>query len=272
MTNKLKILVVVHGSRGRGWVAAQEEWFDGVRRRVERKSAAAVDMKLTYLEITEPLFEDALAAQAGAPQPGPVLIYPFFLSRSGHAGEEIPEIAEARLGSHVPWQFLRPEGWPARLGANSERRLAALGATSQDEVVVCGYGASKHDEQWRDLLTAVQAHAGSFAEGRRWRWAPCGHFLPDASEPLRGHLREVTEKPDARLAVLPLFLGVASYQKELIPGVLAEFPQIEALFQPDAILPDPAIEEWAAEAIARAAGKMVDQGAAGPTQTATETR
>jgi len=247
-----RILVVVHGSRNHSWVETQREWFRAVRRTIEAvNSAAAARLELSFLEITAPLFLDRLQAIAQQrPEPGapPLLIFPFFLSQSFHVGEEIPGMARAALDpAGVAWRIIEPLGWEARLGASARRRLLALGARPEsDAVIVCGYGSSSHNERWLRLLADVQAAAGEYAAGARWLWVPCGHFSKNKRQRLLDALAEAARQRAARAAILPLFLGVSSYQTEFIPSVIAENRALPALFRPDAVLPDPAIEDWAA--------------------------
>lgn len=245
-----RLLVVAHGSQGAEWVRAQRDWFAGTMQRLNHLVGCEVDGRLSFLEITPPLFGDELARAIESNTP--LLVFPFFLSRSGHAGDEIPALAHDILGGAVPWGLVEPVGWEAALGRNAERRLRDAGAAPGDAVIVSGYGASKHDALWRRLVCEVQAHAGVFAGGRSWRWAPAGHFLAEASAPLREHLAEVAASGSRRAAVLPLYIAVSSYQESLIPKVLAEFPQLRVCFRPDAVLPDASVEQWAAELLASA--------------------
>ncbi len=240
------LLVVCHGSRSRRWVAALQEWYRDFARQID------IPSELTFLEITEPSFEERLKVWRETNPPGRrcLAVFPFFLSESGHAGDEIPELVTDILGPREGWLLVRPADWAGALAANSARRLLASGARPGDEIIVCGYGASKHDDKWCELVEAVSREADPFHDGPQWRWAPCGHFLEDYGAPLRDHLAEIAAaNAHARVAILPLFLAVSSYQEELIPGVLREFPGLDVRFTPDSILPDPDISRWAAEAI-----------------------
>lgn len=237
------VVVVVHGSRNPGWVAAQRAWFEGVKARV----GAAVDLRLTFLELTAPLLEIELAVLEG--KPTRVSILPFFLSKSGHVAEEIPGIAAAALPT-TPWQILEPAGLDAVLGRNAQRRLAASGADPGSPVIVSGYGASGHGENWLQLVERIRSFSGEFAAAE-WHFAPAGHFLADSAAPLRDCLGGLRARGVRRAAVLPLYLAVSSYQQEMIPAVLAEFPELSVAFAPDAVLPDPELEEWASDRIAQ---------------------
>lgn len=224
------VIVVAHGSRSKRWVAAVEDWFADFSEKL-----GVIAARLSFLEITEPLFADVLSEESGRE----IIIFPFFLSRSGHAGEDIPEIAERVLGVGQ-FQILQIEGWEALLGANAARRLKHYGARPGDPVVVSGYGASTHDELWIELVENVRLNAGPYGDAP-WLWAPSGHYLPDAEKPLRDCLAGLR-----RAAILPLYLSVSSYQETLIPHVIDQFPGLEIFFQPDSILPDDAIAGWAA--------------------------
>lgn len=250
-----RILIVCHGSRSPRWVAAQNEWFHRVRERL-RAAGAPVEPLLTFLEITEPLFEGVLAALARERDPaffpgGELGIFPFFLSRSGHAGEDIPAIASRILHpAGLDWKYLPAEGWAGVLGANAERRLEAAGCMPGDPVVVSGYGSSGDDGEWRGIVAAIQRNAGRFGGGEPWLWAPAGHFLPDAATPLREALEGVCASGGGRAAILPLYLAVSSYQETLIPSVVGEFPSLEVKFTPTAVLPDEDMVDWAARRLA----------------------
>ncbi len=256
MANKVKVVVVVHGSRRARWVAMQEEWFAGVRDAVRSHGATELEPELAFLEVTEPLFADVL--ERNAREGEPVLVFPFFLSRSGHVGDDIPELAEQVLEGRVPWRITQAEDWADVLARNAERRLAAAGAGTDDPVVVCGYGSSHHEGQWRDLVAGIQERSAVWRNAEPWQWAACGHFLEDAGEPFRRQVAALAAKGHRRVAVLPLFLAVASYQEELIPSVMREFPGVEFLYRPDAILPDTALEQWAGGLIAHAAGAFLE--------------
>lgn len=242
-----QLIVVAHGSRSPRWVAAQREWFEGVQRQLGPLGERA---ELTFLEISLPLFEDRLMAIAGSVEK-PVAVLPFFLARGGHASEDIPPIADAVLGRDG-WRLVQPEGWMDVLGANARRRLERSGARPGEPVVVSAYGSSHENDEWLALVADVQAHAGPFAAGPAWGFAPSGHFLADYKEPLRAALQQIVQQGLPSAAVLPLYLAVSSYQETLIPEVLAEFPQLACAFEPTSILPDPDLEIWAANLIRQA--------------------
>ena len=80
------LLVVCHGSRSAGWIAAQQAWFAQLCDLLP----ANIAPQLTFLEIADPLFARGLEEHANHHADRPLWVFPFFLSRSGHAGEEIP--------------------------------------------------------------------------------------------------------------------------------------------------------------------------------------
>lgn len=234
-----RLLIVAHGSRTRSWVGAQATWFLGVRQRLPMEA----QMELSFLEIAPPIFADRLRILAAGP--APVRVLPFFLSQSGHAGEEIPAIIASARAAGADVELIAPTGWTDALAANTTARLLARGAQPGCPVVVCGYGASHHDAAWRTLVRDLQA-AGPFANDTPWEWAPCGHFLEDDRAPLHEAIDSLHQAGHSRIALLPLFLGVASYQQKLMPEVMARFPGLRFDFRPDGILPDSNIEAWAA--------------------------
>lgn len=241
------MIIVAHGSRSPRWVAAQRDWFDGVRREL---GPLGGQVELTFLEISLPLFEDRLLALAGQITE-PLAIMPFFLSKGGHAGEDIPQIANQVLGPDR-WRLVAPTGWIEVLGTNANRRLRQCGADPGEPVIVSGYGSSHEDREWLELVAEVQSHSGDFSTGPRWDFAPSGHFQPDPSQPLRSALRGLSDEGLRRAAILPFYLAVSSYQETLIPEVVAEFSHLDVRFNPTSILPDPELEKWAARIITQA--------------------
>ncbi len=130
------------------------------------------------------------------------------------------------------------------LADNICHRLESLGAWPHIPVVICGYGASSHGEQWIELIDSIRKECGYDENSPQWKWAPCGHFLPEPKEPLRRALQEFKEAGERQVAIIPLFLAISSYQIDLVPFVIAEYPMLEVFYRPDAILPDPGTEKW----------------------------
>ncbi|CAN5200189.1 hypothetical protein BH09SUM1_BH09SUM1_24470 [soil metagenome] len=233
------VVVVSHGSRNATWVSAQREWFAGVTRLLPSNLHA----ELTFLEISDPLFEARLKELDHNQR---VLILPFFLSHGGHAGEDIPELAQRHL---LNFQLIKAHGLEHALGLNAARRLREMGASAGEAVIVSAYGGSRSQNQWLDLVAGIQTKSGEFSAAPPWLFAPAGHYLEDSAAPLREQLATVRAKGLRRCAILPLYLAVSSYQETLIPSVIAEFPDLQIKFLPSGVLPDPGLEKWAAELI-----------------------
>lgn len=232
-------IIVAHGSRSRVWVETVRAWHREVASGVEAAGQEAP--LLAFLEISEPLLETVAAGL----EPGTAIrIFPFFLGRTGHVAEDIPEI----LGEHLPagctWSFLDTHGWHEALGRNAALRLARYGAQPGDPVAVAVYGSVQGEAEWTELVDNVRRNTGVYAQAP-WHWAAMGHFLEDYNAPLRDLIATYRQDGHRRVAVLPLFLSVSSYQTDLIPAVIAEFPDMHFLFQPDSVLPDAGLVEWA---------------------------
>ena len=248
-TRKHHVLIVAHGSRSAKWVAAQREWWAQLDASL-RQQSPTLTTELCFLEIAQPLFESRLEFWKNHPEVADTSlhVFPFFLSKSGHASEDIPEIIQqAELVS--PPGIIQPSGWPAILAQNAERRLASYGATPEIPVIVSGYGASHHDHLWQELLRDIQASSTVYRDQPKWLWAPSGHFFEDYTVPLRRCLQCLKERRINRCAVLPLYLAVSSYQEQLIPNVSGEFPEIHVHTGVDSILPDPQVVKWGVEQI-----------------------
>ncbi|MCC7391429.1 CbiX/SirB N-terminal domain-containing protein [Candidatus Sumerlaeota bacterium] len=242
------VLVVVHGSRNKEWVAQQRHWFTNVRTAMSDVDPRVV-MELSFLEITEPLFEDQFRAMSG--RHSHVIILPFFLVQGSHVMKDIPDIATRGLAPGGTYELLRADGFAALLGANAEERLLAGKATPADDVIACGYGSSRSNDHWHQLVADVRDHAGMFRD-QSWHWAATGHYLPDNAAPLRGKIEALRKEGKTHLAILPLYLGISSYQTDLIPRIMNEFSDVQFHFSPTSILPDQRLEKWAVEAITQA--------------------
>ena len=257
MKQNQAIVIAAHGSRNPRWVAALREWEAGFRRVLGELSAPgeAPPSHLTFLEMTEPLYSETLRRLDG--QFERLAILPLFLTKSSHGGVDVPHEAAENLRRSA-WSVVRTDDLPALLGANAARRLREGGARPGDPVVVSGYGASAHGHLWEELTGELRAHAGPFGSAE-WRFAPAGHFLDDSARPLREALEALLTGGIERASILPLYVAVSSYQEELIPAVVREFPSMHVAVGAPSLLPDPAIEQWAARAALRTLSEGVFQ-------------
>lgn len=247
--NAREVLIVCHGSRSQTWTQALWDWFQNVSTLTHRKFPD-LRLGLSFLEINDPSFEASLHEFSIRQEHHRLAILPFFLSRSGHAGEEIPEIIEG-VRKSIPSRIdvLPPEGWTNALGRNLQRRLSSQGVPAQTPIIISGYGSSGHDDQWVSLITEIKANSGEYGGMTPWEWAPSGHFLEDYEEPLRDALCKLREAGHQRVAIFPLYLAQSTYQTDLIPRVIKDYPKLEIYYQPDSILPDPVIVQWGVERI-----------------------
>jgi sirohydrochlorin ferrochelatase len=245
-----RLIIVAHGSKNALWEQAVDRWFVGVHQGLMEIEGINLVMECCWLEVNQPLFEDRLKQIADNDED--VTILPFFLTRSDHAGKEIPEMVQTILGEKKGVTILAATGWEQVLGANLQRRLYGMKVPAETPVVLSGYGSLTHPEEWTSLIEQLQKNAGVFGKCAAWYWAPAGHYLHDAEQPLREVLNSLLENGHQSVAVVPLYLAVSSYQEKLIPRVIDEFPLLKFFYRPDAILPDDDIVEWAVSLLAKA--------------------
>lgn len=132
-------------------------------------------------------------------------------------------------------------------------------------MIVSGYGSSGDDSQWTDLMNGVREHSGEYGHNGPWYWAPSGHFLEDYEAPLDAALNKVAEAGASEVIILPLYMAISSYQRKLIPKVIAGHEKkLKIHFQPDAILPCQEIVRWGAERIQECLDLMEHQGSREP--------
>jgi len=242
------ILFVAHGSRSSRWVSVQQNWWLGVNRKLRATFGKQVTSELSFLEITSPLFEDRLKTWAEKNPNRQLFVFPFFLSQSGHAGEEIPEIIEEQY-PEVAFIKVSSEDWASVLAKNIEQRLQSYGADENTPVIISGYGSSKHNHNWRKLLKDIQQASNIYRNKMKWAFAPAGHFLKDYHAPLHCQIKSIRKQKHDSCAIVPLYLSISSYQEKLIPGIIEDYPNMTFHTSCDAVLPDEAIEQWAVDRI-----------------------
>lgn len=242
------ILFVAHGSRSSRWVSVQQNWWLGVNRKLRKAFGKQVTSELSFLEISPPLFENRLKTWAEKKPSRELFVFPFFLSQSGHAGEEIPEIIEEQY-PEAAFIKVSSEDWASVLANNIERRLQNYGADEKTPVIISGYGSSKHNHNWRKLLKDIQNASSIYRDKPKWSFAPAGHFLNDYHAPLHCQINSLKKQGYKSCAIVPLYLSISSYQEKLIPGIIKVHPEMTFHTGCDAVLPDDSIEQWAVDRI-----------------------
>jgi sirohydrochlorin cobaltochelatase len=103
MTPRRGLILVAHGSRDVRWRAPFE--------RLERELAVEANVRLAYLELSQPDFAAAVqaAVQAGARE---LRVLPLFMAGGAHIERDLPGLVEAARQAHpsVSIELLPPIG------------------------------------------------------------------------------------------------------------------------------------------------------------------
>ncbi|GEP39245.1 cobalamin biosynthesis protein CbiX [Nocardioides psychrotolerans] len=142
MTRRPRLVTVAHGTRKSGGneVARQITLAAGL--------ALGVEAVCSYVELSDPLFEDVVAADVT-----PTVVVPLLLSTGFHLRQDLPRMASAAAG---PLVLGRPLG-PHRLVAQAQlEQLARVGARPGDGRLVLVAAGSSDPLATRDLTRAAE--------------------------------------------------------------------------------------------------------------------
>ncbi|MFC3521773.1 sirohydrochlorin chelatase [Streptomonospora nanhaiensis] len=193
------LVAVAHGSADPRSAEAVEAVFARVRR-----LRPGLDVRVAYLDHTEPGAEDALRALA-AEGAGEAVVLPALLTAAYHSKVDLPAVLD-RVRESCPWLGVR---YGATLGphplllAALERRLAEAGAAAGPDTALVLASAGSSDP-------AANAVIARMAQALAWR-APWRAVVPayaSAAAPAPGHaVARLREAGARRVAVAGYLLA-----------------------------------------------------------------
>ena len=116
---------------------------------------------------------------------------------------------------------------------------------SEEVVVIVAYGDEEYEEEWRTVFDAagehITQHSGIEAVSHAW----CGHLVHYSSEPTKNAIVEALHSKERVLVIPALVARDPMFQDRIIGGAVKELNLGErVIYEPDSILPDPALNEW----------------------------
>lgn len=263
---KIGILIVSHGSRSARWREMVTDVEERTRERVLASPHVAT-VRSAFMEYTEPSIATQLEALDREGHTDIVLV-PLLLTVSGHSFDDIPVIAGQREDA-VTSQRLAAEGirryrprarvhfaplldFAGILRTNVERRVAALrGDASRDGVVLVAYGDHEYDTEWTRLLDELGGHLRETLGIETVTHAWCGHLVAYDRGPTRTAIARALDRSE-RAIVVPILVAVDErFQFEIIGGAVQEARtqagEARVVYRPDAILPEPTLDDWVVE-------------------------
>lgn len=258
---KTAVLLVNHGSRSARWRSALLSLEERVRGpilengKVERVTTA-------FMEYTEPSIATRLK-ELDRDGFTDIVLVPVLLTVSPHSFEDIPTIIGQKEDPRS-LQMLKLEGierytprarvhgtplldFAEMLDENITRRVRALSENPEEEgLVLVAYGDETYEAEWDALLASVADHirkeVGIDAYARAW----CGHVVRYDPKKTASAIEEVLKTKERALVVPVLVAEDEMFQVQIIGDGIAKVERADerVRYKPDALLPDPKIDEW----------------------------
>lgn len=269
---RVGVVLVSHGSHSEKW----RDLLFATESAVEERILKIEDIHVVhtaFMEYTEPSIATRLEEcdTAGCTD---ILVVPLLLTVSGHSFDDIPTIcglkADASSLAHLEAEGTRvysPRAsvhlsptldFSAMLEHNVIRRLRKLSTAPEDEgVVLVAYGDAEYDSEWTALMQRLQNHISSEmgidCGARAW----CGHIAHYEKQPTIEAIRAVLRQR-RRALVLPILVSVSeNFQHKIIGGAVIDVGEPDrVVYVPDAILPEPVLDDWIVETVAESRAKL----------------
>lgn len=266
------VLLVNHGSRSETWRNALWDLEKAVRDSL-LKNEKIGDVKTAFMEYNEPSIATRLKEfdEAGFSD---VVIVPVFLSVSSHSFDDIPTI----IGQKEDPQSLEalkiekierytPKArvtitplldYPDILQKNILKRAAELSKNPENEgLVLIGYGDATYNTDWSNLFVKVGEYVNQHTgiSGLSYGW--CGHLVHYNPDSTTVAIEQVLKEKERAIVIPVLVAHDEMFQVQIIGDGIAKIKNNKerVSYRPDAILPDPNVENW----VITAANTAVEQ-------------
>lgn len=258
---KIGVLLVNHGSRSETWRQALLALEENVRPTL-LANRSIKGVKTAFMEYTEPSIATRLK-EFDAEDFTDIVIVPVFLTVSPHTFDDIPTIIGKKTDrrSLETMKIEKIERYQPRastviapnldfagvLKSNVLRRARALSTNPAEEaLVMIAYGDATYEREWASLLDTVGAHVkqdlGISAHTYGW----CGHVAHYDPKKTTEAVEKALQTRKTAVVIPVLVAHDEMFQVKIIGGGLAKVPenQTRVVYRPDAILPDPSVEQW----------------------------
>ncbi len=272
---KTGVLLLNHGSRSERW----RENFVKLEKNVAEKvlSIEGIDgIQTVFMEHASPSIADGLKAYDREGY-SDIIVIPIFLTIGSHMFDDIPTIIGMKenpasmeklklegIERYIPnakTHLAPPLDYPDILKTNALRRTLALSKNTEKEgVVLVGYGSTAFDAQWTELFENVGSYVCEKSGISDFTIAWCGHIAHYSPDSTTAAIHRILEK-NKRALVLPLLVSSSEqFQIEIIGGGIAAVTdhQSRVRYKPDAILPDPDLEQWIVDTAEQYAAEIME--------------
>jgi hypothetical protein len=257
---KTGVLLVSHGSHSPQWRQMLLEFHDEVAPQILALGGIG-GVKSAFMEYTEPSIATQLKAfdEEGYED---VILVPLLLTVSSHSFDDIPTIVGVkedaksllvlrteRIERYVPRARVTITpllDFSSLLHENLLRRVGALSKNPSGEgVVLVAYGDESYNDEWEDFFSRldqfVREKIGVAAALHCW----CGHIVHYSKAPTVEAIRKILSENDRAIVIPVLVARDTAFQDQIIGGAVEEVGAGDRVaYVPDAILPDPKLNEW----------------------------
>ncbi|MCC6261104.1 MAG: cobalamin biosynthesis protein CbiX [Anaerolineales bacterium] len=258
---KIGLLLVNHGSHSKTWRQALLDLEASARDRI-LSSGTIQGVKTAHMEYTEPSIATQMKAfdQEGFSD---VIVVPIFLTVSSHSADDIPTILgqkdDAQIIASLEAEKIERYLPSAKvhitplldftdvLQKNVLRRSQALSKRPEQEgLVLIGYGDQDYDSEWTELFNKVaeyvKLNSGINDHSHGW----CGHLVHYNPAETVAAINTILERKEQAIVIPVLVAYDEMFQKNIIGRGVEQIENHaeKILYNADAILPDPQIEDW----------------------------
>lgn len=265
-SKKTGVLLVSHGSPSKTWRDALFEFEKSVTPEILADGRVS-GIKTAFMEYTEPSIASRLK-EFDSEGYGNIVVVPLFLTVSPHSFDDLPTIMGQKedpqsmetlklekIERYKPSAAIHMTpllDFGDALRKNVVRRVKALSANPSEEgLVLIGYGDEAYEKEWKDLFdkvgAAVKQETGIDAFSHAW----CGHIVRYRPDSTTAAVKRMLKRKKYAVVIPVLVAHDENFQIRIIGSGLekASTERERILYKPDALLPDPSIEQWIVNAV-----------------------
>jgi hypothetical protein len=258
---KIGILLVNHGSRSETWRKELMKLEENVKERI-LADGIIHGTKTAHMEYTEPSVASRLKEfdKEGYTD---IIIVPVFLTVSPHTFDDIPTIIGQKedpqskemlkiekIERYTPKAktYITPNlDFTDILKKNVLRRAKQLSKDSANEgLVLIGYGDETYDKEWGELFAKVAKHVNNEMGITEYSYGWCGHIAHYDPAKTTAAINTVLQKKKSAVVIPVLVAHDEEFQINIIGSGIEKVKNSKEIvkYVPDAILPDPNVEQW----------------------------
>lgn len=258
---KIGVLLINHGSRSATWRNELLRLEENVKATI-LQSGEVKGIKTAFMEYNEPSIATRLR-EFDAEGFSDIIAIPVFLTVSPHTFEDIPTIAGLKEDPQAKemLKLEKIECYKAKakvhitpnldftdvLKKNVLRRVQAMTKDAAYEgLVLIGYGDEAYEKEWAELFNQVAEYVKTEVGISEHSYGWCGHLVHYAPEKTTEAINKVLAKKQKAVVVPVLVAHDENFQIKIIGGGIEKVANSKetVAYKPDAILPDPSVENW----------------------------